>query len=120
MAKDERLRKTSDFAEVYKRGKARSCELVVLKALPNSLGHNRYGFVTSKRVGNAVTRNRVKRLLREITRTTPTNSGWDMVFIARKQAATTDYHQMGKAVRGLLRRAQILADEDEAKGVGKA
>ncbi|MDY6892178.1 MAG: ribonuclease P protein component [Chloroflexota bacterium] len=119
MAKDERLRKTADFAEVYRRGKARACELVVLKVLPNGLERNRYGFVTSKRVGNAVVRNRVKRLLREVTRTVPAERGWDMVFIARERAAAADYHQMAEAVRGLMRRAHVLAGEGEDKGVGK-
>ena len=108
MGKEERLKKTSQFSEVYGNGKSWACGLVVLKALPNGLDHNRYGFVVSKRVGNAVVRNRVKRLLREITRSVPVKSGWDMVFIARNRAATADYHQLRTATAGLMRRAGIL------------
>lgn len=108
MGKEERLKKTSQFREVYGNGKSWACGLVVLKALPNGLDHNRYGFVVSKRLGNAVTRNRVKRLLREITRSVPVEGGWDLVFIARNRASTADYHQLRKATTGLMRRAKLL------------
>ncbi len=119
MGKGERLRKDSQFANVRTQGRAWACEFVVLKAVPNGLGWNRYGFVTSKRLGNAVVRNRLKRLFREIVRSIPTESGWDMVYIARNGAKTANYQQLGAAVTRLLRRAQILADVSEAKRVGR-
>lgn len=110
MQREERLKKKQQFAEIYRHGKTWACGLIVLKALPNNLERNRYGFVTSKRLGNAVIRNRVKRLLREVARATPTKPGWDIIFIARKGTTTASYHQIAKAVVGLLRRAQILAE----------
>ena len=82
--------------------------MVVLKALPNELGSNRYGFSVGKRLGNAVVRNRVKRRLREGARLTPTKEGWDMVFIARRPAASADYHTLRDAVEELLGRARLL------------
>ena len=88
--------------------------------MPNGLERNRYGFVVGKRVGKAVVRNRVKRLLREVTRSAPTKSGWDMVLIARNPAAAADYYQIGSAVAGLLRRAHVLADNGEARQMGRA
>ena len=120
MGKEERLRKNSQFSEVYGCGRTWVCGLVVLKVLSNGLGWNRYGFVAGKRLGKAVVRNRVKRLLREVARSTPTKPGWDLVFIARSGAVTASYHQIGAAVAGLLRRSQILADKIEANGRGKA
>jgi len=112
MGKQERLRKNSEFAYVFERGRMWASELVVLKAVPNELGYSRYGLITSKRLGQAVVRNRVRRLLREVTRTTPTKSGWDMVFIARVKAATASYREIDTAVAGLLKRARILTDEN--------
>jgi ribonuclease P protein component len=120
MGEKERLRKKSQFASVYEHGRTWVNDFVVLKTLPNGLEWNRYGFVTGKRLGKAVVRNRVKRLLREVVRATPAKTGWDVVFIARNQAATANYHELGASVAALLRRARILADKDGVKGTGSA
>jgi len=82
--------------------------LVVMKALPNGFSLTRCGFTVSRHVGKAVTRNRVKRLLREILRLTPVEPGWDIVFIARPVAATADYASLKESVGGLLWRAGLL------------
>ena len=119
MGEKEKLRKNLEFAAVYEHGRTWANDLVVLKTLSNGLGWNRYGFVAGKRLGKAVVRNRVKRLLREVTRATATKQGWDVVFIARSQAAAANYHELGASVAGLLRRARILADQDGAKGRGE-
>jgi ribonuclease P protein component len=120
MGERERLRKNSQFTAVYERGRTSSDGFVVLKTMPNGLEWNRYGFVAGKRLGKAVVRNRVKRLLREVVRATPTKSGWDVVFIARSKAAAANYHELEASVAGLLRRAKILADNDGARGIGGA
>lgn len=79
-----------------------------MKATPNGLGISRYGFAVTKKVGKAVQRNRVKRLLREIMRLQSLKSGWDIVFIARSVAVNADYHQLEQVVTRLLARAQLL------------
>jgi len=78
-----------------------------MKALPNGLASSRCGFSISRRVGKAVIRNRVKRLLREILRVTPLKPGWDIIFIARP-AANTGYANLGKSVTGLLFKAGLV------------
>jgi len=79
-----------------------------MKATPNGLDISRYGFAVTKKVGKAVQRNRVKRLLREIMRLQSLKSGWDIVFIARSVAVNADYHELEQAVTRLLNRAQLL------------
>ena len=116
MGDRERLRKNSQFVAVYEQGRTWADNFVVLKTLPNGLEWNRYGFVAGKRLGKAVVRNRVKRLLREVVGATPTKSGWDIVFIARSEAVSASYYELKAAVSGLLRRAQILEDKDGVKG----
>ncbi len=104
----EYITKPAQYASVYTNGSSWACNLVVMKALPNSLTVSRCGFSVSKRVGKAVIRNRVKRLLREISRLTPPKPGWDIVFVARPAAAAADFANLKRAVEGLLSRACLL------------
>ncbi len=107
------LTKPEQYALVYNKGSSWISSLVVMKVLPNGLSLSRYGFSVSRRVGKAVVRNRVKRLLREILRQTPLQSGWDIIFIARPAAATADYATLEKSVNDLLSRARLLRREHE-------
>ena len=91
---------------------------MVLRAMPNDLEFSRYGFTISRRVGHAVVRNRIKRLLREILRKAPVKPGWDMVFIARVPAAKAKYEGMEKSVSHLLRRAGLLVGGNEENRPG--
>ena len=102
------LRKSSQFAAVYGEGRSWANNLLVVKAIPNGLALSRYGFAISRRVGKAVTRNRIRRLLREILRAEPIETGWDVVIIVRPATAAADYNSLSKASRGLLLRAGLL------------
>jgi ribonuclease P protein component len=79
-----------------------------MKAMPNGSNLSRYGFSVTKKVGKAVRRNRLKRLLREIMRLQALKPGWDIVFMARSVAVNADYHQLKGAIAKLLARAQLL------------
>jgi len=110
---EQYLTRKAQFGLVYDEGSSWPSKAVVMKALPNGLGLSRYGFTVSRRVGKAVVRNRVRRLLREILRQTQLQPGWDMVFIARPPAARANYESLGRSVRGLLFRAGLLVGEHE-------
>lgn len=107
MKREQRLTKRDQFSKVYTQGKAWVNELFVMKAVPNGLEQSRFGFSVSKRVGNAVVRNRVRRVLRECVRLTPHKLGWDVVFIARNPASEADYHQIERSVGSLFQRAKL-------------
>jgi ribonuclease P protein component len=117
MTKKWALTKRAQYLTVYKSGKAWVDNLVVMKLLPNECDFNRYGFSVTKNVGKAVVRNRIRRRLREITRTELIEPGWDIVFIARPGAVAADYHKLRKSVETLLRRAHLI-DKDEAVRAG--
>ncbi len=106
------LTKRSQYALVYEQGKVWASSLLVMKAMPNGLSLSRYGFSVTKKMGKAVQRNRLKRLLREIMREQSLKLGWDIVLIARPVAVGADYHQLEKEVTKLLARAQLLTGEE--------
>jgi ribonuclease P protein component len=66
--KSRRLSQRADFAAVYDAKVRDARGPVVVYALPNALGHPRLGLSTSRKVGTAARRNRIRRLLREAFR----------------------------------------------------
>ena len=74
------------------------------------------GFVTSKKVGNAVNRNRTRRRLQESLRLTSLEPGWDIVVSAKSKAADADYHELNQAAIELLARAGVLTERDTGEG----
>jgi ribonuclease P protein component len=111
LRRELRLRHRTDFDAVFRKGHVWNSGLLVLRTLPNGLDHNRHGFVTSKRLGGAVVRNRVRRRLREVVRALPLRPGWDIVFSAKVPAAAATFQELKRAVVGLLGRAAIQPAE---------
>jgi ribonuclease P protein component len=107
------ITRSGQYALVYDKGSTWVSNLLVLRSLPNGLPISRYGFSISRRVGKAVVRNRVRRLLREILRLSSLKSGWDIVFVARVAAANADYNTLKESVASLLSQACLLAKENE-------
>ena len=113
MKKSRALTKRAQYVLVYQQGKVWVDSLFVMKALPNSLNLSRYGFSVTKKVGKAVQRNRMKRLLREIMKLQALKPGWDIVFIIRREAVAADFHQLEGDVTKLLAQARLLEESDE-------
>ena len=109
MKRTYRLRRNSDFQQVRREGKSYASSLIVLAFLPNKLEQTRFGFVVSKRIGKAVTRNKIKRQMREAIRlnVNKIRPGFDVVFIARKPIVNVTYSQIVQTLDLLLKRANL-------------
>ena len=109
--KQRRLTRSSEFERVKRDGLVRRGKLLMLStaAVENS-GQSRVGFITSRRLGSAVVRNRVRRRLREIVRQHQHDLGQDfwIVLIAKRDAAKASYRTLEDEWLRLARRASIL------------
>jgi len=99
--------KNRDFISIYKRGKSSADKYLVVYLMGNGTETCRLGVSVSRKVGGAVTRNRVKRLIRESVRLLCKEegiraSGIDVAVIARKPAADAGYREISVSVAKLL------------------
>ena len=110
-----RLKKRRDFLRAAARGKRAARPGLVLQAAPGQPGLVRFGFTVTKKVGNAVVRNRAKRRLREAARLTLPGvtlarldaEGWDLVLIGRDATGRRPFAQLMEDLRGALKQAGV-------------
>lgn len=119
MQRRHRLTGDKRYSQIHRQGRSAANRLLVIRCLANGLEHSRFGFMVSKRIGNAVVRNKVRRRLREAVRASPVIAGWDAVFIARRGIEQAGFSQVQRAAGNLLRRARLLAHIPDGQRTGE-
>ncbi len=104
-----RLRRSAEFARVARSGATYRHPALRIGVRKNALPHNRYGIVTSRRLGNAVARNRCKRRLRAVLFSlhSQLKQGYDIVVIARAAAMGQPFGDLQRIVHRLLAKARL-------------
>ena len=112
----ETLKTDGQFERVRRAGRSWASGPVVLNAAPNGQEGNRFGFVTGKKVGGAVERNRARRLIREAVRLKLPllKPGYDLVWVARPSINEADFGAVQAAIDETLRRARLYMSTDSA------
>ncbi len=111
MHSELRLRRREDFSRVYRYGQSVSNLKFVVYYLPNSkLEKFRVGISASKKIGTAVIRNRVRRLVKEVVRqhAEKVKSKFDFVFIAKKTTAELSFEECERNVLHIMKKAALF------------
>ncbi len=100
------LRKRRDFESVFRDGVTAGSRYLVMYAKPNELSFNRLGLSVSKKIGKAVTRNRIKRLLKEAMRRVLEDvpQDYDFVLVAKKPSLEVELNDFIRDIKRFLSR----------------
>lgn len=115
MQKESRLTSRKDYQEVYRHGRSVANKYLVVYFLDRKTTGVRVGVSVSRKIGSAVVRNRIKRLLKEIFRKNKEaiKQGYDVVFIARQPIKEKSFHDTEKAFLDVLQKAGLIEKVDE-------
>ncbi|MDN3017838.1 ribonuclease P protein component [Paenibacillus sp. BSR1-1] len=111
MKKEFRIKKNKEFQSAFQKGRSFANRQFVVYALSKEeQAHFRIGLSVSKKIGNAVTRNRIKRYLRQSVFELKDQLavGNDFVIIARKPAAEMDFFEVKKSLTHVLKVGKVL------------
>jgi ribonuclease P protein component len=111
LKKRYRLRNDKRIREVRQAGRSYHTRWLAMSVVAGDQLHSRFAVSVSRRVGNAVTRNLVKRRLREAVRQylPRIRGGWDVLVVARPHASRASYEQIERAVADVLQQSRLWA-----------
>lgn len=118
MKKELRIKRNKDFQEAFKKGRSfANRQFVVYVLQKEGQDSFRIGLSVSKKLGNAVTRNQIKRYIRQAVFELKESmqTGLDYVIIARKPLVEMDFFEVKKSLTHVLKVGKVLKKEDSSK-----
>ena len=111
MKKTYRVKSDKDFQAIFSKGTSVANRKFVVYQLEKNQSHYRVGLSVSKKLGNAVTRNSIKRKIRHVVmELSPNLQHHDFVIIARKGVEKLDYHEVKKNLLHVLKLANLYQE----------
>lgn len=110
MEKKYRLRRNIEFKNVYNHGKNYWNRNLVLYIKKNGLEETRVGYTITKKIGNAVVRNKIRRRMQEIYRLnfSRVKDGYDLIFICKKNTVDLSYKELENSMIHIMKIAKVL------------
>ncbi len=117
LPKHHRIRKNNQFQAAYRQGKRFSSPYFTVYRQTRLGEPLRVGIVTSKKVGNAVTRNRIRRLIREVLRLrwSEWSAGFNLVIVVQPSVAGMTFQQVNTELETLLQRAEVASGHSRGR-----
>lgn len=122
MRKEQRVKKNEEFQDIFKKGTSIANRQFVLYFLKKDEPQPfRIGISVSKKIGNAVCRNRIKRYVRQsfLELREEVKDQYDYLIIARKPAADMNFHEVKSSLTHVLNRGKVLKRGSYGKNVRK-
>lgn len=109
------LNRNTDFRRLYMRGKSFTHPALVTYVMRNRAGICRFGITTSKKIGNAVERNRAKRVIRAafFALSEEVLGNWDIVFVARGRTKWIKSTELEKVMKKQLCAAGVIPSKEK-------
>ncbi len=109
------MNRNMDFRRLYMRGKSFTHPALVTYVMRNRAGICRLGITTSKKIGNAVARNRSKRVIRAAfyALSSEVSGHWDIVFVARSRTKRIKSTELQKIMRKQLSAAGVIQNQEK-------
>jgi len=118
MEKIYRLRSNMEFKKVYSGGKSYWNRNLVLYVKKNNVGDTRIGYSITKKIGNAVVRNKIRRRMKEIYRLNfnGVKNNYDLILIPKKNIVDISYKELESAMLHILKIANVLKVQSDKNG----
>lgn len=113
LKKENRLTKRKSFGYIYKNGKSKSTDNLIVNYIPTKLNVCKVGFSVSKKIGKAHERNRIKRLLREAMKSllNKVNNKYNYIIVAKPSITDKSFAKIQEELFQNLNKCGMIVDE---------